>query len=453
MSFLGWMAMGGGLMLVMALSGPLLERLPISTAIVYLLVGIGLGPLGLQWLNIEVGRGTPWLARFTEVALIISLFIGGLKLREPILAEAWRASYRLAGPVMLLTIAGVAAVAHLGFGLDLPLALLLGAILAPTDPVLASAVSVNDASDKDRLRYALSGEAGLNDGAAFPFVIFALLWLDHAGPGGWIAGWAGHRLLWAIPAALLLGFQAGLWVGRLAIALRRRHRESAAPNDLLALSLIALSYVIAELLGAWGFLAAFAAGVGLRRAEMRASGGHEARPPEATGSESQPHDPGRPAEDQVPVTRDEAKLHRAEVAAGVMVSEILSFGDTAERLLEVALIVLVGACLVNHADLRALPLAFAVFFVIRPLATWACLVRTPTTRAQRALIGWFGIRGIGSLFYLTYAVARVRDGALSDVIDLTVSTVALSIVLHGITSRPLLRRYHESLHRPVPPSE
>ena len=201
--------------------------------------------------------------------MIISLFVGGLKLRLPLRDPAWVAAFHLAGSVMLATIVGVALFARLILGLDTATALLLGAVLAPTDPALASTVSVNDAADHDRMRYGLSGEAGLNDGLAFPFVVFALLWGDHGGAGSWIGGWVMHRLVWAIPAGLLLGYALGKGVGWLAIWLRSRQRDTAAPNDFLALALIALSYVVAQSIGAWGFLAVFAAGVGLRHAELK----------------------------------------------------------------------------------------------------------------------------------------------------------------------------------------
>jgi NhaP-type Na+/H+ or K+/H+ antiporter len=154
------------------------------------------------------------------------------------------AAFRLAGPVMLATILGVALVARVVLGLDMAVALLLGAVLAPTDPVLAGAVSVNNAADHDRMRYGLSGESGLNDGMAFPFVPFALLWSEHGGAGSWIGAWAVHRLVWAVPAALLLGYTLGTVVGRLAIRLRSHHRETAAPNDFLALALIALALCV-----------------------------------------------------------------------------------------------------------------------------------------------------------------------------------------------------------------
>ena len=142
---------------------------------------------------------------------------------------------------MVASIAGVAVCAWLLLDINPALALLLGAILAPTDPVLASSVTVGHSQDNDRLRYALSGEAGLNDGAAFPFVVLGLLLLGPVSMSQ-IATWAGLRLLWAVPAGLLLGYVLGRLVGSAAIALRTRNRDTAAPTDFLALALIALSY-------------------------------------------------------------------------------------------------------------------------------------------------------------------------------------------------------------------
>jgi sodium/hydrogen antiporter len=134
------------------------------------------------------------------------------------------------------------------------------------------------------------------------------------------------------------------------------------------------------------------------------------------------------------------------VAAGVLVAETLSFGDTAERLLEVMLVVLVGLCLAPHWDPRAVPLALALFLVIRPLATWLLLTGTPTSHAQRGLMGWFGIRGIASLYYLSYALSHgVTGTAAADVAGLTISVMALSILLHGTSAGPVLARYERGL--------
>src|SRR5919112_6240787 len=268
MDFLGWMALAGGLLLLMALPSAYLRNLPISTSAIYLALGIAIGPLGFDWLRINLNQEVGWFERLTEIAVIVALFVGGLKLRPPLKDPAWIAARRLGGPIMLATIIGVTLCAKLLLGVDTAMALLVGAVLAPTDPVLAGAVKVNSAADHDRMRYGLSGEAGLNDGMAFPFVILALLWAEHDGAGEWIMMWGLHRLLWAVPAGLLLGFLLGRGVGRLAIWLRSHQQDTGAPSDFLALALIALSYVGAEAIGAWGFLATFAAGVGLRHAEL-----------------------------------------------------------------------------------------------------------------------------------------------------------------------------------------
>jgi NhaP-type Na+/H+ or K+/H+ antiporter len=315
---------------------------------------------------------------------------------------------------------------------------------------LAGTVKVNSAADHDRMRYGLSGEAGLNDGMAFPFVVFGLLWAEHGGAGGWIAGWTLHRLLWAVPAGLLLGFALGRGVGRLAIWLRSHQQDIGAPSDFLALALIALSYVGAEAIGAWGFLATFTAGVGLRHAEVHVS---RESPPSGpprravrqrneSAASLLPH----PAEELVGASVEAEELKEPAVAAGVLVAETITFGDTAERLLEVLLVVLVGVLLSSHWDPRSVLLALVLFLVIRPLATLILLAGTPTTKAQRWLMAWFGVRGIGSLYYLSYALTHGFTGAAAgDLARLTISVVALSILVHGTSARPLLAHYERML--------
>jgi NhaP-type Na+/H+ or K+/H+ antiporter len=442
MSFLGWMALGGALLLLLALSSTYLRNLPITTSGVYLGLGLAIGPVGLGLLQIDLREAVPWLERLTEIAVILALFVGGLKLRLPLRDPAWLAAYRLAGPVMLATILGVALVVRLFPGMDTATALLLGAVLAPTDPVLAGAVKVTGAADHDRVRYGLSGEAGLNDGMAFPFVVFALLWGEHDGPGAWIVEWSLERLIWAVPAGLVLGFVLGRVVGRAAIALRSRQRDTAAPSDFLALALIALSYVGAEAIGAWGFLAAFAAGVGLRHAELHVT--QQSPHPDVSSStaESVPHPP---PEELVGASVAAEELDEPAVAAGVLVAETISFGDTAERLLEVLLVVLVGVLLASYWDPRGILLALVVFLFIRPLAAYLLLAGTPTSAAQRWLMGWFGIRGIGSLYYLSYALSHGLSGPAAEVARLTISTVALSILIHGASVRPVLAWYERRL--------
>lgn len=442
-----WMALLGALLLAMAMFASQLERLPVSTSIIYLALGLLLGPRALDWVRIDFVRGASWLEHLTEIAVIISLFIGGLKLRLPVRHAAWSAVWRLAAPLMLASIVGIALFAHLSLGLELATAALLGAVLAPTDPVLASAVSVNEAADQDRLRYGLSGEAGLNDGMAFPFIVFAMGLREQAGLGAWVFSWALVRLLWAIPAALLIGYALGRYLGQAAMRRRSIHRQTASTSDFLALALIALSYVAAEVVHAWGFLAVFAAGVGLRAAELAIvnQSPHPDAGPQRPAAESHAHPP---AEDLVAAKVEQDALEQPAVAAGVTVFESLSFGDTAERALELLLVCIVGVSLAVHWDPRAIAIALLLFVVIRPVCARLLLIGTPTSTAQRWLMGWFGVRGIGSLYYVTYSLNDPIGGIMGEaIVDLTLSVVALSVLLHGVSARPLLAWYERYLKK------
>ena len=437
MSFILWMSVLGALLLLLALTSSYLRWLPMTTSAVCLAFGMALGPVGLGMVNMDFARAASWLQRLTEMAVLFSLFGTGIKLRLGLRRTAWRAAYLLAGPVMLLSIAGVALLAHYGLHLSWGLSALLGAMLAPTDPVLAAMVQVSSAHDFDKVRYGLSGEAGLNDGVAFPFVIFALMLIDHVELGlPDIGAWALKNLVWGVPAGLAIGYGLGRLLGQMMIALRVRHADSAeSPNDFVALALIAISYVVAYGVDAFGFLAVFAAGVGLRQAEARAS--HTDIPAEHLARPLDPHTRPTPQEEQ-----DDSQL-----AAGTMMADILTFGDLVERSMEVLLITLLGAALSLYWDWRAIGLGLGLFCVIRPLSVWLLVRGKYLDGHQRALLGWFGIRGIGSLYYLCFAIAHGLPASIQhSAISLTLSVVALSILLHGVSTQPLLAHY-EHRHR------
>ncbi len=445
MNFLEWMAVLGVLLLILALASAFLRWLPITTSLIYLGFGVLIGQLGIGLWEMEFLHIAGWMEHLTEVAVLVSLFVSGLKLRMPLRHPAWKSAYVLAGPVMLACIGGVTLLCHYVFGLSWGVAVLIGAILAPTDPVLASLVQVNDARDSDRLRYGLSGEAGFNDGTAFPFVVFGLMLIAQGQlEADWVGEWALHRLLWAVPAGLLIGFLLGKLVGRVAIYLRARHTDTAmSPNDSLALALIALAYVGAELAGAWGFLAVFAAGLGLRHAEMAAADDSET-PSEELINDAVPHLAEGGLAPRA-LSLDDRQLGQPRVAAGVLMGDVLAFGGQLERSLEVLLVTMLGVLVSVHWDWRAVPLGLALFLLIRPLSVMLLMPRRYLDRAQSLTAGWFGIRGIGSLYYLSYSVTH---GLLPDethtIIGLVLSVVALSIVLHGLSTQPLLRRYERS---------
>src|SRR5829696_1569403 len=272
MTFTLWFLIAGGLLIFMALAGSVLKRLPLSTAMVYLAVGLGLGPLGVGLLDLSIVRDAALIERVAEVAVLISLFSAGLKLRMPLSEGRWRLPGRLAFGAMAITVGLIALAGVIGLGLPLGAAVLLGGLLAPTDPVLAADVQVEHPGDRDRLRFSLTGEAALNDGSAGPFVMLGLglLGLHELGDFGW--RWLAIDLLWAVAGGLAIGWLLGMLVGRLVLYLRRTHKEAVGLDDFLGLGLIALSYAVALLLHTYGFLAVFAAGLALRKIEASSVG-------------------------------------------------------------------------------------------------------------------------------------------------------------------------------------
>ncbi|MEJ7902367.1 MAG: cation:proton antiporter, partial [Thermomicrobiales bacterium] len=202
MTFTLWYVIVGLLLIGMAIGGSVLRRLPITTSVLYLAVGVGLGPYGVGLLSLDPLNSSGFLHRLAELAVIVSLFTAGLKLRLEWRDPRWRLPARLAVLSMVLTVVMIAVAGVVGLGLSVGAAILLGAVLAPTDPVLASEVEVDSPQDLDVLRIGLTGEAGLNDGTAFPFVMLGLgvLGLHELGAFGW--QWVAVDLVWAVAGGL-----------------------------------------------------------------------------------------------------------------------------------------------------------------------------------------------------------------------------------------------------------
>ena len=439
MTFIVWFAMLGAVLLLLSLSSSYLRWIPVTTSVVCLGLGMALGTSGLGFLQLDLSKSSGWMEHLTEVAVLFSLFFSGLKLRLPLHNRSWLSAFYLAGPVMLLCIGGVTLVLHYGLHLGWGVSVLIGAILAPTDPVLATLVQVVDAQDDDPVRFSLSGEAGLNDGVAFPFVILGLFLQQDTGQA-WFSSWLLKDMLWAVTAGLLLGYWMGRGLGKLTLFLRLRNDDSTvSPNDYLALALIALAYVSAETIQAYGFLAVFAAGLGLRQAEV-----HTSNSPEDPAAEHlvQPVVGHQHVAPELAVKGDVEGLDDSQVAAGIMLGDMLAFGSLIERALEVFLVTMLGVVLIEHWDWRAVPVAGALFFVIRPVSILLFPAREMLDIRQRGLLGWFGIRGIGSFYYLFYTLNHgLLPTFAAQSISLVLSVVALSILLHGLSVQPLLAKY------------
>lgn len=395
----------GALLLFVTLASGWISRLPLSYALIYLIIGIILGPYGIQLIKIR--PDAEFLERLTEFVVIVSLFSCGLKMYRPLNALAWKSTIRLIGFLMPISIFALALVDRWLLGLNFGAAVLLGAILAPTDPVLASEVQIQDPEDEDELRFGLTSEGGLNDALAFPFVYFGLYWIKDENWQNWFKNWVAVDLIWATAAGIVMG----ILVAKAVVWLDKRLEQSNLDSmdelmeDFIALSIIFLTYSLTELVNGYGFLAVFVAGIVTQRSYR---------------------DPERPYAQ-------------------------LEFIERIEKLLEVGTILILGTILRFEPVVYYLPqsllIAGLLFFVIRPLGAWISTIGDRFV-TRRFLFGWFGIRGVGSLYYLFYAFGNGLKGELAEQIAwITLTTVALSVILHGITTTPIMNWYERQIEK------
>ena len=434
----------GTLLIAKTLVGSFISRLPLSAAMVYLGVGVAIGPLGFGLIRLDALKHVLLLERLTEIAVLISLFTSGLKLELPLRDRRWRIPLQLASVSMVLTVGAITAVGVWLMDLSLGASVLLGAILAPTDPVLASDVQVANPGDRDRLRFGLTGEGGLNDGTAFPFIMLGLglLGLHELGDSSGFMGFSGFTgwrwwavdVAWAVFGGLGLGYALGALVGRAIIYLRTRHLEALGSDEFIALGLIALTYGLALLSLTYGFLAVFAAGLALRRIDAASSTptGKAETAPGVTDSEK-----SALSESDREATGADAPAH--------MMQEVQRFNAQLESFAEVGIVLAVGVLLATvRFRVEVLWFIPLLFLVIRPAAVAIGLVGTQVRGSRRRLIAWFGIRGIGSLYYLFYAISHEIEPALAQrLLSITVAVVVASVIAHGLSVTPLMRRYED----------
>jgi NhaP-type Na+/H+ or K+/H+ antiporter len=408
-----WFLVIGAVLLFMALTAARIQSMPISTAIVYLLIGIVLGPTVANQFHFNPLDESRFLEVLTEVAVLISLFAAGLKLAAPVGDEAWWSPFRLATLSMVLTVGMIAWVAMWLLDLSLGAAVLLGAVLAPTDPVLASEVQVRGVGDPDRMRFSLTGEAGLNDGTAFPMVMLGLglLGLHELGDG--FSRWWLIDVVWACACGIGVGGALGFATAWATQRLGKRGLTSEFMHNFAALGLIAFSYGLSHLLLGYGFLAVFAAAFMLHRTEV--------------GLDL----PADTFEDNKPAEVTRVSLHLVEQF---------------ERLFEVALLILIGGML--FSDSWQWPyVAFAglLLCVVRPVSVYIGLLGSRESLRSKSMIAWFGVKGIGSIYYLMYAIQHgVEETLAATLVSVVLVVIAISVVLHGISATPLLRLYARS---------
>ncbi|CDG82976.1 cation:proton antiporter [Janthinobacterium agaricidamnosum] len=424
-----WFILIGILMLARGLAATTLARLPASSAMVYLGVGLLLGPVCLGLFSFNLYRQSALLEVLAEIAVLISLFSAGVKMPVPFSLQRWAPSIRLAWLSMSMSVALMAAYAYFMLGLPLGAGILLGAILAPTDPVLATDVQVRHAGDKDQLRFALTCEAGMNDGSAFPFVMLGLGLLGLHELGDFGVRWVLLDLLWATGGAIAIGLAGGAALARLSWQLRGKEPKHEVLDDLAGLGLIATVYGAALALQAWGFLAVFFAGVALRHTELVLSGAPKDRQ-------------GLLQAEALHVPSASASL---DDAPRTVSGESLIFKEHLERLSELTLVLLLGGAITADAwNWRAWGSALFLFFIARPLSVMLGLAGSgaAASRKMRRIAAWFGVRGIGSVYYLMYALNHGLPPSLAlDLSQITVVVIMLSIVVHGASVTPVLDKF------------
>lgn len=339
-----------------------------------------------------------------ELTVIVSLFGTGLKLDRPLGWRRWSTTIWLLAVAMPLFIVVTALLGAWALGLGAAGALLLGAVLSPTDPVLATEVQVGppvyderEQDGEDEVRFALTSEAGFNDALAFPFTAAAVL-LVGGPPSEWLREW----FLVDVLREIAVGLVGGIAAGRLLSWLLRRGplRLAESREGFLGIAVTLFTYGVVEAVGGYGFLAVFVCALAGRRSERR----HEFH----------------------------LVLHE--------------FVDQAERALTMVVLVLFGGAVVGGVlaplGVRGWLLAAALVLVVRPVTAGLAVLRAPAPPGERAAIAFFGVRGIGSFFYVAWALGETSDIALdaAEVWALVSAVILLSVVVHGVTAAPLLGR-------------
>jgi NhaP-type Na+/H+ or K+/H+ antiporter len=374
-----------------------------SASLVYLAMGVAaavaIEVTGLDW--IDPRDDAVVVERIAELAVIIALFATGLKLDRPLDWASWSGVTRLLVIAMPLTIVGVAVFGTAVMGLSVGAAITLGAILAPTDPVLAGDIGVGPPGHEDEHEpnFSITGEAGLNDGLAFPFLFLGLFALD---PGGtsWLGDWFVADVLYALMVGVAIGAGVGYGVAILGAWLKQRDLFAQAFDAWLAIPVVLVIYGLTELAGAYGFIAAFVGGVAFRRYEHD----HE---------------------------------HKMRVHEGAEVTE--KFGELAAVLLIGSMVSIAG---LGAPEVTGWLLIPVLLLLIRPIAVAASFAGTSLPREERAFVAWFGVRGVGSLYYAAVAVGSgYLAGAEAQIIVWTaLAAIVVSIVVHGMTASPVSRR-------------
>jgi sodium/hydrogen antiporter len=417
----------GGTLLLAVVLPELLVRWAVSAPMVLVGVGllIGLTPLP-DAMPLDVQENRAVIEHVAELTVIVALMGVGLALDRPLEPRSrsswrtWSPTWRLLAVAMPLCIAGTALLGWWA-GLAPAVALLLGSVLAPTDPVLASDVQVagpqtgeHEVEESDEVRFTLTSEAGLNDGLCFPFVYAAILLATEGTVRGWWAEWLGFYLVGKVVIGVLVGAVVGWALSQLAFRASHQALRTAERGEaLLAVAALVAAYGVGEVAGGYGFLSVFVCAMTFRSAE---------------------------------------RSHDYHAAMHQVVERL-------ERLLTLLVLLVLGIALtrglLDELDWRGVGIGLALIFLVRPMAGMAALA----TRAlpddqtgglsggERWAAAFFGVRGVGSVYYLAYAAGEVGAFAQDWLWSTVAFTVVASVLVHGVLAQPVMARLDRAAAR------
>lgn len=370
------------------------KKLKISYSVIY----VALGALMYAFIDTlpdpNPTRENLITLRLTELVVIISLMGVGLKIDQRFSFKAWAIPLRLVSVTMFLSITATVVLAHFWLGFNIASAMLLGAALAPTDPVLASDVQVGPPLEKDRsnVRFSLTAEGGLNDGMAFPFTWLAIALVINQYSSELIGTWFIQDFIFRIIIGVVSGLALGKGIGYLLFHLPKKTNESTTADGFVALSATLAVYGLTEMLHGYGFIAVFICSVTIRNYEM------------------------------------DHKFHL----------ELHSFMDQIERILVAVVLILFGGSLVNGIlsimNWQFVLLGLASIFVIRPLCASLSLFKKGLQLKEKWVISFFGIKGVGSLFYLSFALNEAKFENAAEMWCIVSFIVLCSILIHGFSA-------------------
>lgn len=391
------LSLGFGIVVLLTAWLPLvLRRLPLSLPIIALAIGYFAYPRNWAVPPPEILFNRRSFEHLTEFVILIALMGSGLRIERDFHWNRWRVTARMLALAMPLTIAAIAILGRAMGGLSWPAALLLAAALAPTDPVLAADVQVGAPGEEEggEARFSLTTEAGLNDGLAFPFVILALILAEPSTDTNW-PQWFAWEILWKLTCGAGIGLAVGRFFGWLSFRLPRVELSKTG-DGLAAVGMTFIAYAVSQLLHGNGFIAVFVAAVALRASDR----------------------------------------------SHVYHSDLEGFSEQIERILMVIVMIIFGGTIaagsLEGLTWRDGAIGLAVLLVIRPAVAWISLAGLGLSPIASGLICFFGIRGLGTLYYMAYASGHGGPPEMQRLLTLTSFVVLASVIMHGMSSGPIM---------------